>query len=98
MTGVSYVTQLIDLYEREINELIETQDPFYSFAISTLSTHLSGLKQARLRCMTEDQLYCVNRIARILGEIKGYKDAKEREPEKTCPKEAEGEVRDPSDG
>ena len=67
----AYVTQLIDLYEKSIQRIIEYQNPEFSLAISLLNTHLEMLKQARNRCDFERQLYCVNRISRTLGEIEG---------------------------
>ena len=74
----SYVTQLIDLYEVQIKKHIERQDPEIADALAMAALHLNHLQQARDRCDFDNQLYYVNRISRILGEVDGYVAAKER--------------------
>lgn len=72
----SYVTQLISLYETQVKKLIEEQNPVIANALGMASMHIGSLKQARDRCDFENQLYYVNRISRILGEIEGNAEAK----------------------
>jgi len=74
----SYVTQLIDLYEVQIKKHIERQNPEIVDALAMASLHLNHLQQARDRCDFDNQLYYINRISRILGEVDGYLAAKEK--------------------
>jgi hypothetical protein len=74
----SYITQLIELYEVQVKKHIERQNPDISDALAMASLHLNHLQQARDRCDFDNQLYYVNRISRILGEVDGYLAAKEK--------------------
>lgn len=74
----SYVTQLIGLYEAEVKRLIEIQDPNIASALSLASLQIGNLRRARDACRFDDQLYSVNRIARMLGEIAGHLEEKEK--------------------
>lgn len=73
----SYVTQLIGNYTAQLKKHIERQDPRIVGALGTVTLQLRQLEQARDRCALDTQLYCINRISRILGEIDGYLVAKE---------------------
>lgn len=100
MTEESYVTKLIEMYSEQVRRLIETQDPGIAPALGMVSAHIEGLKQARNRCSFDHQLYYVNRIARILGEIEGDRNARQEasKPEKAREEEVLGEVRNTTDG
>jgi hypothetical protein len=74
----SYVTQLINLYEIELKKLIEMQNPEIANALSLVALQIGHLEQARDKCKFDDQLYAVNRIARMLGEIAGHLEEKEK--------------------
>jgi hypothetical protein len=73
-----YVLQLIALYERQVAHFLTLQNPENVLPLGLVSTHLANLRQAYNRCDHEQQLYCVNRAARILGEIEGNEHAKEK--------------------
>jgi len=96
----SYVSKLIDLYTTQVTQLTEEQEPEIAGALVMVSAHIEGLKQARNRCNFENQLYYVNRISRILGEIEGNRNARQEtaKPEKTREEEVLGEVRNTTDG
>jgi len=74
----SYVTQLITLYETELKRFIEVQDPDIVGALSLIELQLGTLRQARDRCKFDDQLYAVNRIARLLGGVAEHLKEKEK--------------------
>jgi hypothetical protein len=79
-----YVAKLITMYEGELQKVIECQDPVLSLASSLIASNIGMLRQAYHRCDFEQQLYCVNRIARTLGEVRRTmeeKDAAKRVPD-----------------
>jgi hypothetical protein len=100
MTELSYVSKLIELYTAQVERLIEEQNPELATALSMVSSHIEGLKQARNRCTFDDQLYHVNRISRILGEIEGDRNARQEaaKSEKAREEALLGKVRDQADG
>ena len=80
-----YVLQLISSYEKEAERFLTLQNSNYSYSITLIKMHLGTLRQAYGRCDIEQQLYCVNRISRIIGEIDGSEYAKKKmEEERAC--------------
>lgn len=95
----NYVVSLIALFEKQIEALRNLQDSDLVLSLNLADMHLAGLKQARNKCDFENQLYCVNRLARILGEIEGRQNARqEAAAEKAREEKTMGEVRNTSDG
>jgi hypothetical protein len=75
----AYVTQLMELFETKIAMVIEWQNPDYADRLALMQLQLGQLAQARDKCDFETQLYCVNRLATLMGQIEGMEIAREKE-------------------
>ena len=79
-----YVLKLIATYERQAEHFLTLQNPEYSLAISLIKMHVGSLRQAYGKCDVEQQIYCVNRVSRIIGEIEGNEHARLKQKEITA--------------
>lgn len=89
----SYVTQLLEQYEKKIAIAIEWQNPDYASSLSLMKMQLAQLAQARDKCDFENQLYCVNRLATLMGQIEGAEMVRKKEA-KSVPTQDGGVQRD----
>lgn len=91
--GKSYVTQLLEQYEKKIATIIEWQNPDYAQNVALMQLQLSQLAQARDKCDFDNQLYHVNRLATLMGQIEGAEMVRKKE-EKSVPTQDGGVQRD----
>lgn len=87
MTQKAYVTQLLEQYEQKIENAIEWQNPDYASHLSLMKMQLAQLAQARDKCDFETQLYCVNRLASLMGQIEGAEMMRKKEKKDVPPQD-----------